>query len=260
MSRDIIDAVRDVCLRLPEAEEFLSHGAPTFKVRGKCFANFLVNHHGDGRIALWLSAPAGAQEQLVRDEPQQFFVPPYVGPRGWLGVNLDLGLSWTRIAALVREAYCKVAPSRLQAQLSDVPLAVDPPTQTRATTPLDPLQSAVGQERLAGFRALCSDWPEVNETRQFGSPVWQAGKRSFAYLYSGYERDGRLYFAFWVGVDRQGLLCADSRYQIPKYMGHNGWIALEVSRHCDWDEVGALARESYRHFALKRMLARLDGD
>jgi predicted DNA-binding protein (MmcQ/YjbR family) len=60
-----------------------------------------------------------------------------------------------------------------------------------------------------------------------------------------------------VGVDQQGLLTADSRYQIPPYMGHNGWIALDVSANCDWDEVAALIMQSYRHFALKRMLLQL---
>jgi hypothetical protein len=58
-------------------------------VRGKTFAAYVVNHHGDGRIALWLNAPSGAQELYVKQEPKHFFVPPYVGPRGWLGVNLD---------------------------------------------------------------------------------------------------------------------------------------------------------------------------
>jgi len=57
--------VRDVCLWLPEAEEFLSHGSPNFRVRGKTFATYVVNHHGDGRVALWLNAVRGAQESWV---------------------------------------------------------------------------------------------------------------------------------------------------------------------------------------------------
>jgi hypothetical protein len=67
----------------------------------------------------------------------------------------------------------------------------------------------------------------------------------------------RLTLCFWVGVDQQGLLTADTRYQIPPYMGHNGWIALDVSADCDWEEVAALTMQSYRHFALKRMLLQL---
>ncbi|HKE95898.1 MAG TPA: MmcQ/YjbR family DNA-binding protein, partial [Povalibacter sp.] len=91
MAKDINGAVREVCLWLPEAEEFMSHGSPNFRVRGKTFAAYCVNHHGDGRVALWLNAPEGAQALYTREEPKHFFVPPYVGPRGWLGVNLDKG-------------------------------------------------------------------------------------------------------------------------------------------------------------------------
>ena len=106
--RALGDAVREVCLWLPESEEYLLHGSPNFRVqKGKTYAVYVVNHHGDGRIALWLNAPAGAQEHHVREDPRCFFVPPYVGPRGWLGVHLDKGLSWKRIATLVREAYAK---------------------------------------------------------------------------------------------------------------------------------------------------------
>src|SRR6202000_2384180 len=110
MARDIYQAVREACLWLPEAEEFTSHGSPNFRVRGKTFATYVVNHHGDGRVALWLNAPPGAQELHVEAEPRHFFIPPYVGPRGWLGVILDRGIDWRRIAGLVREGYEKVAP------------------------------------------------------------------------------------------------------------------------------------------------------
>ena len=92
MARDILQAVRDACLWLPEAEEFMSHGAPNFRVRGKTFATYALNHHGDGRVALWLNAPAGVAGTTRPGRPRHFFVPPYVGPRGWLGVILDRGI------------------------------------------------------------------------------------------------------------------------------------------------------------------------
>jgi len=60
--------------------------------------------------------------------------------------------------------------------------------------------------------------------------------------------------AFWVGVHAQLLMTDDPRYTIPPYMGHNGWIALDVGRDCDWHEIETLTLQSYRHFALKRML------
>jgi len=67
----------------------------------------------------------------------------------------------------------------------------------------------------------------------------------------------RLRIAFWVGVEQQAMLTGDERYEIPKYMGHNGWISLDVSKHLDEDEVRELASFSYRHFALRRMLQQL---
>ena len=81
--------------------------------------------------------------------------------------------------------------------------------------------------------------------------MWQAGKKTFALA----RHDGRrITLSFWVGVDQQGLLTVDPRYEIPPYMGHNGWIALDASAACDWDEIESLTQQSYRHFALKRML------
>jgi predicted DNA-binding protein (MmcQ/YjbR family) len=250
---DVNQAVRDACLWLPEAEEFLSHGSPNFRVRGKTFATYTVNHHGDGRVALWLNAPPGSQELYVPAEPEHFFVPPYVGPRGWLGVVLDRGIAWKRVAALVREAYEKVAPADLRVRIGKTP-ALKAPAKRLSASQIDPLQSPRALTVLKSFRKLCLRLPESHEERQFGHPVWQAGKKTFAIAH---HDDQRLNLNFWVGVDQQGLLTADPRYRIPPYMGHNGWIALDVGSDCDWQEIEALTLQSYRHFALKRMLALL---
>ena len=106
--------IRAIALALPETSERLSHGAPTFFVRGKrAFLMVLTNHHGDGRFALWSAAPAGMQQMLVGADLDRFFVSPYVGHRGWLGVHLDRALDWEEIAAIVDDAYAEVAPRRL---------------------------------------------------------------------------------------------------------------------------------------------------
>jgi len=109
-----LEKVRQVCLALPETTERLSHGAPTFFVRDKrAFVMVLTNHHGDGRFALWCAAPTGMQAMLVEADPERFFVPPYVGHRGWLGVRLDRGLHWDEIAGIAEDAYGEVAPPKL---------------------------------------------------------------------------------------------------------------------------------------------------
>jgi hypothetical protein len=110
----ILAKIREVCLGLPETSERLSHGAPTFFVRNKrAFLMVLTNHHGDGRFAIWCAAPGGMQQALVEADPEKFFVPPYVGHRGWLGVRLDRGLVWGELAGIAEDAYAEVAPRTL---------------------------------------------------------------------------------------------------------------------------------------------------
>jgi hypothetical protein len=109
-----LQRIRQICLSLPETSERLSHGAPTFFVRGKrAFVMVLTDHHGDGRFALWCAAPEGMQRVLVEGDPENFFVPPYVGHRGWLGVHLDRSLSWDDIAGIAEDAYAEIAPAKL---------------------------------------------------------------------------------------------------------------------------------------------------
>jgi hypothetical protein len=109
----VLDRVREVALALPETSERLSHGQPTFFVGKKTFVMYLDNHHDDGRLALWCAAPEGMQDALVAGAPEHYFVPPYVGHRGWIGVRLDRDLDWNEIAGAIEEAYLAVAPKRL---------------------------------------------------------------------------------------------------------------------------------------------------
>ena len=99
------EKVRELCLSLPDVEEKLSHGAPTFFVKKRSFLMFADNHHNDGRIALWCNASEGGQEILVGSDPDNFFIPPYVGCRGWVGVNLDKGISLAQLTGVVKDAH-----------------------------------------------------------------------------------------------------------------------------------------------------------
>jgi hypothetical protein len=113
-----LERLRAICLAFPEASERLSHGEPAWFVRGKrSFVTYTDHHHGD-RLAFWCAAPAGAQDVFVANAPDRFFVPPYVGHSGWLGVRLDLPLDWEQIAAIVADAYRVVAPKRLVEELA----------------------------------------------------------------------------------------------------------------------------------------------
>jgi len=102
---------------LPETTERLSHGEPTWFIRDKKTFVMYADHHHDDRLAFWCAASPGAQDGLVRLDPERFFVPPYVGHRGWLGVWLDVAVDWEEIAGIVTDAYRAIAPKRLIEEL-----------------------------------------------------------------------------------------------------------------------------------------------
>ena len=110
MPEDPRDRLRAVCLALPEAEERETWGDPTWGVREKIFA---MEKRGDGRVSVWLKAPPGAQEVLIAADPSRFFAPPYVGPKGWIGIRLDARPDWDEVAALVSRSFRLTTPKRL---------------------------------------------------------------------------------------------------------------------------------------------------
>lgn len=106
-----IDRLRAICLALPDASEKVAWGEPTWRVRGRLFAQLDNHHHGAEHLAVWLPAPLGEQEALVKADPSRFFRPPYVGIRGWIGVRIDGRPSWKQVTDLVEQAYRYVAPA-----------------------------------------------------------------------------------------------------------------------------------------------------
>ena len=119
MPASALTRLRKLCLALPESHEVEAWGEPTFRVRNKLFAMYAApkNHHGAGRPAVWCKAAPDNQALMVRAEPERFFVPPYVGPSGWIGVWLDGPVDWPGVADLLRDSYALVAPKRLRTLL-----------------------------------------------------------------------------------------------------------------------------------------------
>jgi len=108
--------LRRICLALPEAEERTTWDAPTFRVRDKIFA-MAPGREGlkqDGQ-AVWAKAPRGSQAVLIEAAPDRFFAPPYLGPKGWVGIRMNAGTDWAEVAALVLRSYRLIAPRRLAA-------------------------------------------------------------------------------------------------------------------------------------------------
>jgi len=106
------ERLRRICLALPEAAEVEAWGGPTYRVRTRIFA---MEKRGDGRLSVWCKAPDGSQQVLTGADPERFFVPPYVGHKGWIGVRLGVRPDWTEVETLIRRSYRLVAPKTLAA-------------------------------------------------------------------------------------------------------------------------------------------------
>ncbi|MGZ5372254.1 MmcQ/YjbR family DNA-binding protein [Aeromicrobium sp.] len=114
----LVDSVRAIAMALPGATERVSHGSPSWFVgKSPQFANFTDHHHGVDWIAIWAAAPPGAQEAMVESDPDTYFVPPYFGHRGWVGMRLGDTTHWDEVAELLEDAYRTVAPAKLLAKL-----------------------------------------------------------------------------------------------------------------------------------------------
>lgn len=256
-ARGIRSAVRELCLAFPRVEEFESHGSPNYRARdgakkGKVFAVWALNHHGDGHVGLWLNTPAIEQARLLG--LAHVYKPPYVGPGGWVAVELNKGVSWKRVGELVHMAYVNSAPPKLASGVAGPP-RVAPPTQKMKPAEIDRLLAPKARKILAALRGICAVLPETEEGRQMGSVAWRTRKRSFALLH---DHGKGLAVQVWVGIERQGPLEMDPRFSIPPYLGHQGWITLDVSKHFNARELRDLVVESYRHFASRRAIADLD--
>ena len=117
---DPLDKVRALCMALPEVTERQSHGEPAWFVRSKKMFLTSADHHHDDRLGFWCAAPDGVQSALVAADPERYFVPPYVGGRGWIGVRLDVPpVDWGAVAEIVEDAYRVIAPKSLASRIGD---------------------------------------------------------------------------------------------------------------------------------------------
>ena len=106
-----------VCRTLPEINyEAVGDGHIAFRVRKKIFAYYLFDHHGDGLIAFCCKSSLSEQRRLIRDDPESFFVPAYLGAKGWIAIRLDLNnVDWDTVSELARQAFQSIAPRKLAA-------------------------------------------------------------------------------------------------------------------------------------------------
>lgn len=115
-SGEHLSRVRRICAALPAVSERLSHGEPTFFVNDRVFTMFANNHHHDRHIAVWIPTPPGAQQALIRNSSKKYFKPPYVGVRGWVGIELE-EVGDEELGLHILEAWRLIAPQKLHSVL-----------------------------------------------------------------------------------------------------------------------------------------------
>jgi len=113
-----VERVRRICLGLPETWEKISHGEPTFFVGKRVFAMCSTNHHNDGHYAVTVPAAIGVQAALIEANPKKFYRPPYVGPAGWVGIELPR-VKDKELALHLREAWLLIAPEKWHGLLKE---------------------------------------------------------------------------------------------------------------------------------------------
>ncbi len=240
----VLSRVRQVCFDFPGTEEKLSHGAPFFHVRGKGFASFASGHHNDGRVAVWCKSTLDEQKRLVRTNPAVYFVPPYVGVKGWVGVRLDGDdPDYEALAIVVEEAWRSVVPKKLESAA-----AKPPPDES----PLPTTDPDVSREALEKITAICEALPGTVTERAPGDVTFRVKKRPYVYFLDNHHRDGKIAVCVRLPRDECDELIAKhpSRYYLPAYIGARGWLAVRVdTAKVPWNTISRRITASYESVA-----------
>jgi hypothetical protein len=247
------EQVRAIALGFPAAEEKLSHGAPSFHVRGKMFLTFVDDHHGDGRLAVWCKATPEEQRRLVATNPARFFVPPYVGVKGWVGVNVDaVNADWIELAILVEEGWRSVAPARIVRgdDVPRVPARPRPPPPARVTT-----DAKVARDALERLTAICLALPGAERERESRHATFRVKTKVFAYFLDNHHGDG--FIAACVKGDRREharlVAARPERFYLPAYIGPRGYLGIRLDgARVDWKDLATRVAASHASVAPRR--------
>lgn len=244
--------VREIALHFPAADEKLSHGSPSFHVRGKMFLMFVGEAYGRG-LAVWCKSTLQEQRERVTADPARFFIPPYVGVKGWIGVDVDpKSADWIDLSILVEDAWRSVAPPRIvRGEVVPPPRAHAAPI-TRVTT--DP---ELARKSLDRVTQICLLLPDAECERESKHATFRVRKKVFAYFLDNHHGDGIV--SVCVRGDKRAnsrAVAGDpKRFYLPQYIGPRGYmgIRLDVSR-VDWKDVADRVSSSYGSVAPKRLL------
>jgi hypothetical protein len=253
------ERVRTICLGFPAAEEKLSHGAPSYYVRGKMFLMFVDDHHGDGHVAVWCKSTMVEQRRLVASSPARFFVPPYVGVKGWVGVCIEPEhADWIELSMLVEEAWLSVAPPRI-ARGEEVPSAPRrPPPSRRVTT-----DANVARKALERLSRICLALPEAEREHESRHATFRVRRKVFAYFLDNHHGDGIVGVCV-KGDKREHARLVErepDRFFRAAYIGPRGYLGIRLDTgDVDWTLVAERTNASYRATAPKALVERVGGN
>lgn len=246
-STDLLERLRELCYRFPGTEEKLTYGAPAFHVRGKLFASFADHEEYDGRVSAMVKMERADQQRLVRQDPERFYVPKYIGVKGWTGVVLNRpSTDWIELAILIEEAWSSVVPK----SVANGPARPPPPPPRLPTT--DPEVAAAA---LARLEKICGKLPETKVEREGSHASFLVADKTYAYFLDNHHGDEEIAVAVRVPKPKHAALAKKDpkRFYLPAYIHARGWVAMRLTGKVDWKEVAERLEASYRSAAPKRL-------
>ena len=220
------------------------------------FVMFLDDHHADGRLAVWCKATHDEQRARVASDPDVFFIPPYVGVKGWVGARLDCPtVDWIDLAILLEQGWTDIAPKRMARDAGSAPPRPRAKPPVRRTT-----DEALARGALERLAPLCLAFPEANCERESRHATFRVRKKTFVYFLDNHHGDGIVGVCVKVAAGENETLIASNpkRFYSPAYIGAHGWVGvrLDVGR-VDWRDVAERVDASYRRAAPKRLAERI---
>lgn len=244
--------LRALCLGFPGADEKLSHGMPSFHVRGKMFTQFVDNDYYDIPLSAWVKSTLDKQRELVADEPNHYYTPKYVGPAGWVGVSLWPSPDWITLTLLVEEAWLAVVPPKVATGEAAPPKAVKRAPVTRVTT-----DEKLARAALARLGKICSGLPEVACEAESKHATFRVRKKPFVYFLDNHHGDG-IISACVKGEPKANtkLIASDpKRFYLPAYIGRSGFLGIRLDvKRVDWKDLETRVQKAWQLQAPKTLL------
>ena len=243
-----------ICLRFGAAEVKLSHGAPSFHVRGKHFAMFSRGGYGEAGPGLWIKCTFEEQRELVAREPERYFVPKYVGVKGWVAVRLDpklgpAGPNDADLAILIENGWAAVVPKSLAN-------AAPQKLPTKASLKLAQTDSQLAASALALLRTLVGELDDVESEVDVRGATFRVRKKPFLYFLNNHHGDGIISACVREELaEITALIKRDpKRFYLPAYIGKQGWLGVRLDLpRTDTKDLRARVVASYKRAAAKSM-------